>query len=88
MDDVFHRWVEIYLPDWGWIPVDPSGGDQSKPRGQALYIGALANRFLITTQSGGDSEIMGWTYNSNEFIVTDPKTNVVVEYFADWEPIQ
>jgi len=28
---------------------------------------------------------MEWTYNSNEFYTTEPKTHVVVEYFADWE---
>ncbi|MFO7880073.1 MAG: transglutaminase domain-containing protein [Bacteroidota bacterium] len=85
MDDVFHRWAEIYLPNYGWVPVDPSGGDQDSPRAQADYFGHLANRFFITTQGGGNSESMEWTYNSNEFHTTEPKTHVVVEYFADWE---
>lgn len=87
MDDVFHRWAEIYLPNYGWIPVDPSGGDQDSPRAQADYFGHLANRFFITTQSGGGSETMEWTYNSNEFYMTEPRSHVVVEYFADWEPL-
>jgi transglutaminase-like putative cysteine protease/sugar lactone lactonase YvrE len=87
MDDVFHRWVEVYLPNYGWIPVDPSGGDQKLPRNQANYFGHLANRFLITTESAGGSASMEWTYNSNEFYTTEPKTFVVSDHFADWKPL-
>lgn len=86
-DDVFHRWVEVYLPAYGWIPVDPSGGDKEWPRDQAHSFGTIDNRFFITTQGGGGSETLGWQYNSQVYFATDPKTNVVVEYFADWEPI-
>ncbi len=88
MDDVFHRWVEVYLPNYGWVPIDPSGGDQGWPRDQANYIGHLDHRFLITTESGGGSETMGWTYNSNEFWTTEPKAFVVSDHFAEWEPME
>jgi transglutaminase-like putative cysteine protease len=86
LDDVFHRWVEIYLPNYGWIPIDPSGGDDKLPRNQANAIGHLSPRFLITTQSGGGSETMEWTYNSNDNWTTEPKTYVVSDHYADWEP--
>lgn len=85
MDDVFHRWAEIYLPGYGWIPVDPSRGDREWPRDQAKAIGHLTRGLLITTQSGGGSETMEWTYNSNRFYTTEPKTLVNFEHFADWE---
>jgi len=88
MDDVFHRWVEVYLPNYGWIPVDPSGGDSDWPRNQAMAIGHLSRRFLITTESGGGSETMEWTYNSNRFFTTEPKTLVNFEHFGDWEVIK
>jgi len=87
-DDVFHRWVEVYIPNYGWIPVDPSGGDQQWPRDQANYFGHLANRFLITTENAGGSETMGWTYNSNSFYTSEPKTFAVTDHFADWKPLK
>ena len=87
MDDVFHRWAEVYLPGYGWIPVDPSRGDQDWPRDQAAAIGSISGTLLITTQSGGGSETLGWTYNSNQFWTTEPKTYVNFENFADWEVI-
>ncbi len=88
IDDVFHRWVEVYLPNYGWVPIDPSGGDQEWPGNQANYIGHLANRFLITTEGGGGSETMEWTYNSNDFWTTEPKTYVVSDRYAEWEPVK
>ncbi|WP_462279722.1 transglutaminase domain-containing protein [Salinivirga cyanobacteriivorans] len=87
MDDVFHRWAEIYLPGYGWIPVDASRGDKKLLRDQAGSFGYLANRFVITTQSGGGSETMEWTYNSNAFWKTEPKTYVVTDHYADWKPV-
>jgi len=87
MDDVFHRWAEVYLPGYGWIPVDPSRGDQEWPRDKAAAIGSVSGTLLITTQSGGGSETLGWTYNSNQFWTTEPKTYVNFENFADWEVI-
>jgi len=88
MDDVFHRWVEIYLPGYEWVPVDPSGGDKESLRDQADAFGALENRFLITTESGGGSEILKWNYNSQDYYTSDPMTYFISEYFADWEPVK
>ncbi|MBD3216938.1 MAG: transglutaminase [candidate division Zixibacteria bacterium] len=85
-DDVFHRWCEIYLPDIGWFPVDPSGGDQEWPSRQAAYFGTLQNRFLITTEGGGGSEYLEWGYNSNEKWKSKGKVKIHTEHFGEWSP--
>ena len=88
MDDWFHRWPEVYLPNYGWIPVDPTHSDRKSPRDQAFPIGLVRNKALITTQSGGGSKTMKWDYNSTQTYSTEPKTNLNIQHFADWELVK
>jgi hypothetical protein len=84
-DEVFHRWCEIYLPPYGWFPVDPSRGDSDSPETQALGFGSLSKNLLVTT-TGAGSEYIGWKYNSAETWESEGKCKVFAENIGEWTP--
>jgi transglutaminase-like putative cysteine protease len=86
VDNVFHRWAEIYMPGLGWMPVDPDRGDKDTPRGQALGFGNLENKLLITTVGGGGSEYLEWKYNGNARWTFEGKSRVYVEHIGELAP--
>jgi sugar lactone lactonase YvrE len=88
IDDAFHRWAEIYLPNYGWVPVDASRGNPPSPADQARGIGELSNRFLITTIGGGDSEYLSWGYNSFAKYKMTGYCKVEEDNFGFWEPLE
>jgi transglutaminase-like putative cysteine protease len=87
VDNVFHRWAEIYLPGIGWIPVDPDRGDKKTPRGIALGFGNLDNTMLVTTVAGGESEYLDWKYNGNVKWTFRGRTQVYVEHIGELAPL-
>lgn len=86
MDDVFHRWTEVYLPNYGWVPIDASAGDTKWQADAIKAIGTYQNRILVTTIGGGDSEYIGWSYNYGVKVSYEGRTSLDVSAYADWEP--
>jgi transglutaminase-like putative cysteine protease len=87
-DDVFHRWNEVYLPGYGWVPVDANAGDRPFPADQGAAFGGISNRFLVTTEGGGNSEYLGWGYNYENRWISTGKCHVKTESVAEWEPLE
>ncbi|MBN2494421.1 MAG: transglutaminase [Deltaproteobacteria bacterium] len=85
-DDVYHRWAEVYLPPYGWVPVDPSRGDKKTEAERAAAFGRLTHDFLITTHGGGGSSLLDWNYNANERYTCAGRCKVEVEGIAEWSP--
>jgi transglutaminase-like putative cysteine protease len=83
-DDVYHRWVEVFLPPYGWVPVDPSRGDKATQAERADSFGHLYHDFLITTHGGGGSNLLDWNYNYNHSFTCAGRCKVDVEGIAEW----
>jgi hypothetical protein len=60
-DDVYHRWVEVYVPPYGWVPFDVTR-DRGRPP-KRDYFGAHPTLALILSRGGGGSR-----YLKNQYI--------------------
>lgn len=85
-DNTFHRWSQVYLPYYGWVHVDPQGGDREKPSEIAASIGQVDNRFLITTEGGGASEVLGWGYNYEHRWTGKGPVKIYSDVVGEWSP--
>jgi transglutaminase-like putative cysteine protease len=81
-DKLFHRIVEIYIPNYGWIPVDATKNDYASI--PFYHFGAIENRFLITLSGGGSSEYLEWKYTHQEEIYPE-SANIDITASFIWE---
>ena len=59
-DKVFtHWWPEAYIPDFEWIPFDPTGDDRSPLRDR--YVGCEPRGITFPENGGTDDTYLGWS---------------------------
>jgi transglutaminase-like putative cysteine protease len=86
-DEAFHRWAEVYLPRFGWVPWDVQHADRPRPAEHAEPLGRLDDLGVVTTVSGGFSNELTWSYNIDARYTCEERCQVVLpEGYADWSP--
>ncbi len=80
IDLTFHRWVEVFLKDKGWIPVDAQYYDSPESNGK--FFPDDERLFLVTTITPSTSSLLDEWYNFN---VKVKKGIIRVNAFFKWE---
>ncbi|MBN2379602.1 T9SS type A sorting domain-containing protein [candidate division WOR-3 bacterium] len=83
-DQVFHRWTEVYFPNYGWVSIDCTWDDNASD--PYRYFGRISKNLFVTTVSGGPSSYLGWTYNSSwDYSWSGERPDYDSEMYFDWE---
>jgi transglutaminase-like putative cysteine protease len=86
VDTVYHRWAEVYLPPYGWIPIDVNHDDTNSGV-RYTYFGAITDERFVTTVGGGNSEYLGWNYHdSYRYYYSGSLPSTDRERSFTWEP--
>lgn len=87
VDTVFHRWAEVYLPPYGWVPIDVTHDDIEGGPPVYTYFGAVTDERFVTTVSGGSSEYLGWNYHvAYWYYYTGNRPDTTRERSFTWQP--
>jgi len=81
-DTLFHRIAEIYLPSYGWVPVDPTLDDFQEIF-RRFFFGYHGNKFFVLTTGGGSSKFLGWSYHYWHS-TSSPLNNIRTDCSVNW----
>ena len=71
--------VEIYLPGYGWLPVDMTFNEWILHH---YAFGAHTNKFFAFMVGGGSSEFLDWNYH--RFHIYPPESRIRAYSSATW----
>jgi len=60
IDAIYHRWTEVYIPPYGWVPFDVTRDRGVPPK--RLHAGSPPQVALILSRGGGGSRLLGNQY--------------------------
>jgi transglutaminase-like putative cysteine protease len=76
-----HAWLEVYLPDIGWVPMDPTLGRSLLLRDK--YFAAANLDHIIVTRGRNPSALRGGSYYTHIYW-PGPSADIKIEHF-DWQ---